>query len=263
MKLREFGTILKTKLPHNKNNRLEYRRNGFTIVELLIVVVVIAILAAITIVSYNGISARSKASAAQSSVRQAATKIEENALRNSDTYPQSLSDAGLSSTDSNNYQYWVNNATNPKKFCISASRDTVAYFLSNTQRSPQLGTCYEQSLITSTIEQWESGDYSSTSGNPISSGTRLRFMDIIAVNPGAVYTFTTGSSAHDFAVRGFDENQSFVSNIGAIPSGTAYTVPSNVHYIRLSLYGSGSNTYATYVSNFGNGSIVPRVMRNV
>lgn len=38
----------------------ETRAAGFTIVELLIVVVVIAILAAITIVSYNGIQERAK-----------------------------------------------------------------------------------------------------------------------------------------------------------------------------------------------------------
>jgi prepilin-type N-terminal cleavage/methylation domain-containing protein len=38
------------------------KQKGFTIVELLIVVVVIAILAAITIVSYNGITSRAKAS---------------------------------------------------------------------------------------------------------------------------------------------------------------------------------------------------------
>lgn len=37
-----------------------YRQNGFTIVELLIVIVVIAILAAISIVAYNGIQNRSK-----------------------------------------------------------------------------------------------------------------------------------------------------------------------------------------------------------
>jgi prepilin-type N-terminal cleavage/methylation domain-containing protein len=41
-------------------------QSGFTIVELLIVVVVIAILAAITIVSYNGITQQANASAAKS-----------------------------------------------------------------------------------------------------------------------------------------------------------------------------------------------------
>ncbi len=42
---------------------------GFTIVELLIVVVVIAILAAVTIVSYNGIQARAKVSASISELK--------------------------------------------------------------------------------------------------------------------------------------------------------------------------------------------------
>lgn len=49
---------------------------GFTIVELLIVVVIIAILAAITIVAYNGIQARAKTSAAQSMANSAIKKIE-------------------------------------------------------------------------------------------------------------------------------------------------------------------------------------------
>ena len=43
----------------------QVRQSGFTIVELLIVVVVIAILAAITIVSYNGITTQANASAAK------------------------------------------------------------------------------------------------------------------------------------------------------------------------------------------------------
>lgn len=46
------------------------KNTGFTIVELLIVVVVIAILAAITVVSYNGIQARAKASIANTDLRQ-------------------------------------------------------------------------------------------------------------------------------------------------------------------------------------------------
>ena len=42
------------------------KRNGFTIVELLVVIVVIGILAAITIVSYSGITQRANEAVLQS-----------------------------------------------------------------------------------------------------------------------------------------------------------------------------------------------------
>ena len=45
------------------------KQKGFTIVELLIVIVVIAILAAITIVAYNGIQTRAKTERANSELR--------------------------------------------------------------------------------------------------------------------------------------------------------------------------------------------------
>jgi type IV pilus assembly protein PilA len=50
--------------------------SGFTIVELLIVIVVIGILAAITIVAYNGVQARAKTSQAQASAEGAVKKTE-------------------------------------------------------------------------------------------------------------------------------------------------------------------------------------------
>lgn len=49
---------------------------GFTIIELLVVVVVIAILAAITIVSYNGIQNRSKDAAALTTAKNVQKKVE-------------------------------------------------------------------------------------------------------------------------------------------------------------------------------------------
>ena len=52
------------------------KRDGFTIVELLIVIVVIAILAAITIVSYNGITARANTTSAQAAATSALKKAE-------------------------------------------------------------------------------------------------------------------------------------------------------------------------------------------
>ena len=66
------------------------KQSGFTIVELLIVIVVIAILAAITIVAYNGIQARSKNSAAQTT---AATVVKKAELYNTEIgyYPLGMS----------------------------------------------------------------------------------------------------------------------------------------------------------------------------
>ncbi len=52
--------------------RWEQKQTGFTIVELLIVIVVIAILAAITIVSYNGI----QASATDARIKSAVSQVE-------------------------------------------------------------------------------------------------------------------------------------------------------------------------------------------
>ncbi len=50
--------------------------SGFTIVELLIVIVVIAILAAISIVAYNGVQDRARITAAQANLRDTFNKIQ-------------------------------------------------------------------------------------------------------------------------------------------------------------------------------------------
>lgn len=67
------------------------KQTGFTIVELLIVIVVIGILAAITIVAYNGIQQRAQLAAVQSDVKNVQTKL---ALFQADnnSYPGSITD---------------------------------------------------------------------------------------------------------------------------------------------------------------------------
>lgn len=59
-----------------KSMTVRKRRAGFTIVELLIVIVVIAILAAIAVTSYSGINNRANDSAVQSDLKNIAKKLE-------------------------------------------------------------------------------------------------------------------------------------------------------------------------------------------
>jgi len=54
----------------------QFRKQGFTIVELLIVIVIIAILAAITIVAYNGITNRANTSSSKAAANSTIKKIE-------------------------------------------------------------------------------------------------------------------------------------------------------------------------------------------
>ena len=79
------------------NTTLSKNKDGFTIVELLIVIVVIAILAAITIVAFNGVTARANTSSAQSAASTVVKKIEAYHAENAE-YP---TESQLTDTESN------------------------------------------------------------------------------------------------------------------------------------------------------------------
>ena len=96
------------------------RDRGFTIVELLIVIVVIALLAAISIVAYNGIQDRARASAAMAAVSQASDALTLYGIEHGDSYPADLGEAGIAESGDTRYQYVVNNDTSPASFCVAA-----------------------------------------------------------------------------------------------------------------------------------------------
>ena len=101
----------------------------------------IGILAAIVIVAYSGIQDRAKAAAAQSAVSQVAKKLSAHAVQNSDTYPETLADAGISNSGDTSYQYSVNNSVLPRTFCVTATTQDASYFASSTNSTPTSGGC--------------------------------------------------------------------------------------------------------------------------
>jgi len=119
--------------------RDQYRTPGFTIVELLIVIVVIAILAAITIISYNGISNRAKQSAAASAAQQAAKKVLNYSTDNAEQFPADLPLAGVKNDANTTFEYTFDNGS--KSYCITATFQGVSYYVSNTAANPTPGVC--------------------------------------------------------------------------------------------------------------------------
>lgn len=115
--------------------------SGFTIVELLIVIVVIAILAAISIVAYNGIQERARVSSVSSALSQANKKIAVYQVDNPGQYPADLASIGITNSGNVSYQYSVNNSATPATYCITATAGSTSYKSSSTSTAPTSGGC--------------------------------------------------------------------------------------------------------------------------
>ncbi|MEI6850998.1 MAG: polymorphic toxin-type HINT domain-containing protein [Candidatus Saccharibacteria bacterium] len=90
------------------------KSSAFTIVELLVVIVVIGVLAAITIVSYTSVSQKAVVASQQSDLNNASKKLEMYKVDNS-TYPQTMSETGL-----NTGLYCPNGPLDPR-YCVKPS----------------------------------------------------------------------------------------------------------------------------------------------
>ncbi len=75
------------------------KQSGFTIVELTIVIVVIAILAAISIVGYVGVKENAVASKIQAELTQTKDQISLYAAKHGGSYPDNLTDIELTNSD--------------------------------------------------------------------------------------------------------------------------------------------------------------------
>lgn len=125
---------------------------GFTIVELLIVVVVIAILAAITVVSYNGITNQATDTTVKNDMRQFAQKIELFKVSDStELYPKGsqLTGLGISFTKSA-YDTSINNLI----YCIAT--DSRSWALVGVAKTGKLWTIGSEQSLKEYTATWAS-----------------------------------------------------------------------------------------------------------
>jgi uncharacterized protein (TIGR02145 family)/prepilin-type N-terminal cleavage/methylation domain-containing protein len=120
---------------------LKMNKQGFTIVELLVVIVVIGILATITIVSYSGVTQKATETSLKSDLLSAQAELTLFQLNNG-AYPTSISDcpnpasgnmclkasAGTSFTA---VPYVVDNSSNPQSFTLTATNGDISYRISD------------------------------------------------------------------------------------------------------------------------------------
>jgi len=124
------------------------REYGFTIVELLIVIVVIGILAAIALIAFSGISQRADVAAIQADLGNAGRQMKIFNVNNG-VYPTANDCSAspvagsicLTPSGSTTFQFSVNNTPDPRTFCITATRGTVSYYVNQETGAPLRGAC--------------------------------------------------------------------------------------------------------------------------
>jgi prepilin-type N-terminal cleavage/methylation domain-containing protein len=182
-------------------------RKGFTIVELLIVIVVIAILAAITIVAYNGIQDRAKHTSMVSFVSQGVKKITAYAAEHSDTYPSDAAEAGLVSSDGVTYEV----SSSARGYCLTVKANRMMYFQTSTMSAPSQGTCY------GILAWWPlNGDASDASGNGVNA-TAIGAVSAQGQSGAANGAYQLGETAQYISVGN-------PSSFSAVPSQFTYSI---------------------------------------
>jgi prepilin-type N-terminal cleavage/methylation domain-containing protein len=237
------------------------KQNGFTIVELLIVVVVIAILAAITIVSYNGIQNRAKESSAQSAATQIYKKIALWQVDKPNQTPVELKDVDINTSNSSGttYEYTPGSAG---AWCATVSVTGVSYYVDNTRSTPKKGGCAGHAqngtvaitnLVLNPSLETSTDTYVSI-GNP-TSRTVERLNGVGAIFGDYILRVTSTTSGGNIGGYG--------SVTDSLPNGdyvASMWVRSNAATgIRMYLEGTAGRTYpaATAASTTGNVDLAP------
>lgn len=209
-------------------------RRGFTLVELLIVIVVIAVLAAITVVAYRSISQKAQVAATQADLSQVATKLGTYFVDNG-TYPTLLSDIGIKDNGDVTYYYTYDNSASPANWCVMATYNqdmSSNQYVSSVVSKPTSGSCTVTNLaINPSVE-------SSTSNwnYYVNSGMASIAIGLTGGKSGSKFARVTWSSASTSPGGGcYSRTGPGSINPGQVYTYSMYVRPSQSQMIRTQL----------------------------
>ena len=207
---------------------------GFTLVELLIVIVVIAILAAITIVAYGGVTSRAHTAVVKSDFSQASTFLEGYQATNGN-YPTdqpTAVGAGLKADNGTTIAYSANAAYD--QYCLAETGNGVTYSITSADKTPTIGDC------TGLVGWWtfDGGSLNDMSG-----------YNNTATDAGATTTTDQNGQAND--AYSFDGTDTITcgSDVSLQPA-TSVTVSA---WVRPTSFGQTANAGYDGILNFGVG----------
>jgi len=204
-----------------------HKKDGFTIVELLIVIVVIGILAAIITVSYTGIQRNAVIAAMKTTLQSAATKMKATHVA-TESYPQTFPSDFKAPADMGLILTTVNS---DKQFCINITHKKYADLKWNINQNHLIteGHCSGSVIVASAIGEYTFEDLPVTAARTIDGSP-----------------VTTNGTPTGFKIQIDEAWSRIVLSWNAIPSATRYEVqtrePGGTWYNRASNTGAGSYT---------------------
>lgn len=165
------------------------RQHGFTIVELLVVIVVIGILAAIGVLAFNGVQRNATVGLTQADLRNAGSVLATYRVENNDRYP--TDDSLLTPSNGTTFTYTSDGTT----YCLQAQNGTftdVIYRITSATGAVEEGECGNS--FETIAWQTRANDFPGTFSEIAASTDGLRLVASTTTTNNNVYTSSDGGA---------------------------------------------------------------------